>query len=498
MMVSAASEPHLDHVSPSLRQAFLTAEAYAKRYNHRTIGPQHLFITCFTVKGIGNDWAVGLGLDSQQIMSQLLSNYSERGTPYTPSKLSDSLKATLAQAAKEVRYLGHTQITTAHVLLAMLRSYPTWLREVLKSTQLSHLVLRALLHQALLHSGGSSDDPLPTTAERERLQTHKKFDTVSVQPTGLERTGRWIKGAVGLPPLQPRPSFTTTDYLAVCIEALPTCAALYTYRASILIQREKFLEAALDCSRAIQLNPFLTWAFLLRGYAYLSVNDLERSLKDLSEGLRHAPRAWEGYVHRGRGWLQKNELDNALADFNQALNIYPDLPAALIGRALVRMHKRDFHWAIIDFDTVLKQTPNDYAAYHNRGTAKVYLQDYDGAQTDFETIFVARPLWSYAHSNLGWLTLMRGEYEKAIQYCKRAIEIDPQNGAAYYSRGAAKAAQHDIHGALRDFKRSLELWKTVDEPMTAHIAQEMRDFLDQHKPTMSVNTGDVETANDGE
>jgi tetratricopeptide (TPR) repeat protein len=214
--------------------------------------------------------------------------------------------------------------------------------------------------------------------------------------------------------------------------------------------------------------------------------------------LRYTPREWRAHLQRGYLWLRRDELDQAFDDFNQVLAILPTLPAALSGRATTRMSKRDFQWAIIDYDQVLRELPDNHNALHDRGTAKVYQRDFNGAQADFERLLRLRPQGSYSHSNLGWLALNRGEYDKAIQYCKRAIEIDPENGAAYYSRGAAKAALQDIRGAVADFKRSLKLWTTVDTPLTAHIGREMRDFLRQHERPTPNDTTTSEATSHGE
>jgi hypothetical protein len=278
--MSSATHSRLDLFSRSAQQIFLLAEVYAGSYKHRTIGPQHLFLGCFTQSSLAYEFTTSLGFELNKTAIQLMSVYPDHTTGVVQPKLSQSMEATITLAIAEARRLGHTQITTAHLLIAMLIRYETWLRNLLKPVALSSRVLIALLQQALLTTHDTADDPLPTQAERERLQFQKQADTSSVVPDTFERFIRQLRGAIGLPPLKPRIAFTMIDYLAATIDILPNCAVLYTYRANQLIQRKKYLDAAIDCSQALNLRPDFAGAYLHRAVAYQEAGDFERSLND--------------------------------------------------------------------------------------------------------------------------------------------------------------------------------------------------------------------------
>ena len=495
--MSPEKRNRLDLFTHNAQQLLATAEAYAKYHKHHTIGAQHVFLSCFTDTSIAYEFIASLGLDLITTVYRLMSAYPERAVGVVQPKLSTSLEATITLAIAEARRLNHTHVTTAHLLIAMLIRYEPWLRETLAPVGLSNRVLIALLHQVLLTESHPTDDPLPTEAERERLQLQKKLDTSSVIPTMPERIIRQLRAAIGLPPLKPRSSFTIIDYLTAIIDVMPNCAVLYTYRANRLLHRRKYLEAAVDCSQALSLKPYFAGAYFHRASAYQEAGDFDRSLKDYEEVRYYAPNNWRLYVQRGFIWLRRDEYDKAFEDFNRVLSLITAQPQALSGRASVRLSKREFQWAISDYDQVLSMLPNDYRALYGRGTAKVYQGDLNGAQRDFYKLSSLYSHNSYVQSSLGWLALHRREYDKAIQYCKRAIEIDPNNGAAHYSRGASRSALQDVHGAVADFKRSLKLWTTVDVLLTAHIGQEMRDYLRQHDRLVTNVADTGELSNDG-
>src|SRR5678816_2277990 len=58
---------------------------------------------------------------------------------------------------------------------------------------------------------------------------------------------------------------------------------------------------------------------------------------------------------------------------------------------------------------------------------------------------------------LGTAELEAGNLETALAHFERAIELDRNYGAAYFSRGLVRKRQRDFDGAISDFTRSIEL-----------------------------------------
>jgi tetratricopeptide (TPR) repeat protein len=57
----------------------------------------------------------------------------------------------------------------------------------------------------------------------------------------------------------------------------------------------------------------------------------------------------------------------------------------------------------------------------------------------------------------GTRELNAGNLEAALSLFNRAIELDANYGAAYFSRGLVRKRQADLDGAISDFTRSIEL-----------------------------------------
>lgn len=58
---------------------------------------------------------------------------------------------------------------------------------------------------------------------------------------------------------------------------------------------------------------------------------------------------------------------------------------------------------------------------------------------------------------LGTAEFEAGNLETAPAHFQRALELDRNFGAAYFSRGLVRKRQRDFDGAISDFTRSIEL-----------------------------------------
>ena len=59
--------------------------------------------------------------------------------------------------------------------------------------------------------------------------------------------------------------------------------------------------------------------------------------------------------------------------------------------------------------------------------------------------------------NRGTKELDAGDLAAALSLFNRAIELDLNYGAAYFSRGLVRKRQADLEGAISDFTRSIDL-----------------------------------------
>jgi tetratricopeptide (TPR) repeat protein len=96
-------------------------------------------------------------------------------------------------------------------------------------------------------------------------------------------------------------------------------------------------------------------------------------------------------------------------------------------------------------------------AYNNRGTAWFYKGDYDRAIADCTRALELNPQYAEAYNNRGTAWFYKGDYDRAIADCTRALELNPQYAEAYNNRGTVRFYKGDYDRAIADCTRALEL-----------------------------------------
>jgi tetratricopeptide (TPR) repeat protein len=139
-----------------------------------------------------------------------------------------------------------------------------------------------------------------------------------------------------------------------------------------------YAEAAADYTKAIEMDPAFSDAFLKRGVLRYKL------LKQYQES--------EG-------------------DFNKAVELAPQNATAYLYRGIVKCHLLKFKEAMPDFDKALDLDPNEERAYFNRGKNK-YMLKYDKEEVCAD---LERAIRLHATAAADLIKLFYGENQKPVR-----------------------------------------------------------------------------------
>jgi len=111
-------------------------------------------------------------------------------------------------------------------------------------------------------------------------------------------------------------SFLTSAYAQSATE--------YVHLGNVSGRQEKYKQAILDYSKAINLDPKLANAYYNRGYVYIEIRKYKLAIADLDKAIEIKPDYAAAYHLRGVAHFLKKKYTQAISDYSKAIGLEPE------------------------------------------------------------------------------------------------------------------------------------------------------------------------------
>ncbi len=210
----------------------------------------------------------------------------------------------------------------------------------------------------------------------------------------------------------------------VLLDEYPRFDLGYVGRAQFNLEREDTVAAKADLDKALQINPNVAQALVLRSVITMQTGgDKEAALADMDEAIKLQPSRPLLRINRAVIRYQLDDLNGALADFDYVIQTEPMNVVALYNRALLRSELNDNDKAVADLTRVINLTPDDYRARFNRAVILAEKKDTEGALSDINAVIAAYPEMESAYSLRSHIYHIAGKDSQARSDAKRALAL---------------------------------------------------------------------------
>jgi tetratricopeptide (TPR) repeat protein len=274
------------------------------------------------------------------------------------------------------------------------------------------------------------------------------------------------------------------DYDILTTLAPKACLA-FLERGRVHLKMDDSEEARTSFSNAIECDPNLTDAYLMRASLSESVGYYDQALDDYGHAVRLAPKVKEIYLARARVGIAMGRWSDAEKDLAAALKLDSAYVEAYYERGFLRETTGDLAAALRDFGEVVSRMPEDPQGYLARGEVLSLLGKGEQAVADFTKAleFEGSKLLAYlgraqAQLNLGDRQMevssdaeARLSYERGLADAETALRLDPENPSAHWYHGLILRTLDGYDWAVEAFRNLLRL-APEDQEFRARVLAE--------------------------
>lgn len=273
----------------------------------------------------------------------------------------------------------------------------------------------------------------------------------------------------------------------------------YYNKAVNNFELEKFSDAIQLLNKAIKNkkeasnNYVLADAYILRGLSKYNLNQKDKAIDDFKEAQEIKPEYSKSFYFLAKIYSDSKELDNSLLEIDKAIKLKPnEIPyLTLKANILNRINKftdeieiwtyvisidanndeayrfrgsaynlsKKYNEAITDFTKAIDIKNNDIASYFDRGLCYAELKKFDLALADINKAVEIDSTQAFvAYNNIAYFIKFEQEdWDGAIEYFTKAIELEPKFAYGYSNRAFAKYKKNQLKEAFKDIRKSIEL-----------------------------------------
>lgn len=223
---------------------------------------------------------------------------------------------------------------------------------------------------------------------------------------------------------------------------------------TLQFEQHKYEKALESYNQAILCNPQFMDTYFNRSNVLYELNNLELALKDLQKIQQKFPDTSIVYFSRGLIYTKLQQYDSAKRAFRKAKSLNPKDVEATINLGIVLYYEGKLDSAEAILRNVADNSGQEGNIYNSLALIEADRQNYAGALAYAGKALGFKKMDPYFLNNRGYIYLMQGEMDKALEDINMSITLDPYNAWAYRNKGIYYLKLEDFQSAQRLLKQA--------------------------------------------
>jgi tetratricopeptide (TPR) repeat protein len=220
----------------------------------------------------------------------------------------------------------------------------------------------------------------------------------------------------------------------------------------------KFEDAIVQYSNAIELDPENYKAYIARASAYERINKFAEAAEDYERALVFRDKDEEVHYLAGKAYYKAGNYGHALAKLNNAIAKKSNYLEAYQIRTQVFIEVQRYQEALDDSKKALRYK-EDALNFYNLARVYESLELYDEAESAYQKSIGKNNNMEGVHLSLANLAFKRNKFDLAMASVKQVLRINSRNKEALMLRSSIHAEQMNITQAVNDISEALIVYR---------------------------------------
>ncbi|MCD4678981.1 MAG: tetratricopeptide repeat protein [Bacteroidales bacterium] len=216
--------------------------------------------------------------------------------------------------------------------------------------------------------------------------------------------------------------------------------------------------SAILWSDVLDKYPNSRLACLNLSHFYLEVKEYDKSIEYAEIGMGLYPDYYKFYVNKAVNLMRQNQNRAAIVILEEARRRDPEHYEISFNLGVCYDRIKEYDKSIEYYTKTLEYEPDFTQAFQKRGIIySNYKNDHKKAIADFKKVIENTPTDPEGLMNLAVSFYKTQQYEKALEYAHRSVNVQPGNGKSYYVRSVIYQALGQNTDAQADMKHATRL-----------------------------------------
>ncbi|WP_196888878.1 tetratricopeptide repeat protein [Aureivirga sp. CE67] len=241
-------------------------------------------------------------------------------------------------------------------------------------------------------------------------------------------------------------------------------------------QLNKLEDALKTFNTVMEINPNFGAVYLERGLVYRELGNFEKAMEDLEIYTTNYPENVETNLLLGNLYYDSKQLEKTVSFYTEKIKAYPKELEYYFHRGTAYHLLQKFDLETQDYEFILSENENHFAALNNLALLKTKENDIDGALELYLKCYEINDDNEATNFNLGGIYDTKKDYQKAIHFYSKAIEINPKE-EFLLKRAEVYKKVEEKELLLADYDRLIDEYfstKAVYEKIIYFINKKMR------------------------